>query len=133
MDMPEVPNLNYVGMLQEKCSRSKISLPNYCDLETEKSNLFKCSCQLGELHTEGVGYSKKAAKQIAAKHMLSKTESTNILILEEKQEVISNSVSKLNEYAVKNKLDSPLFAEKSEEDGLFVFTCETIKSTREYK
>ncbi|KAG8262033.1 hypothetical protein J6590_061764 [Homalodisca vitripennis] len=123
MEIPEITNQNYVGMLQEKCCKSKISLPNYCDLETDRSNLFKCSCQLGELHTEGVGYSKKAAKQNAAQRMLSKMESTNTSIIGEKQEVVINSVSRLGEYATKNKLDNPLYAEKSEEDGLFVFTC----------
>uniref|UniRef100_A0A1B6LTP8 DRBM domain-containing protein n=1 Tax=Graphocephala atropunctata TaxID=36148 RepID=A0A1B6LTP8_9HEMI len=128
METPEPVDTNYVGRLQEKCTKNKTRSPEYCDDNPESfsGKFFKCHCQLGNLKTEGIGYNKKDAKQISAKHMLAKTEENNFFFsAEETKERLCdlNVISKLNEYATKEKIELPLYAEKPQKDGSFVFSC----------
>ncbi|KAL1492228.1 hypothetical protein ABEB36_012710 [Hypothenemus hampei] len=76
------PKLNYVGLLNERCSMNKLMYPIYSDgsMYYEKScyQQFSVECTFLEHTTEGVGYSKKEAKQDAARKMLAILKTKNI-------------------------------------------------------
>lgn len=117
--------MNFVGVLQEKCVKAKLSLPKYTEHDVLPDKTFKCICALEKWTTEGIGFSKKTAKQNAAKSMLSHVECEHILesTSSEKIKSIENAISKLYTYCTKEKQEKPLFSEKPDENGLTVVEC----------
>ena len=76
VDQHNVNTINYVGILNEYAQKHKIKLPLYEDIMINDMKLhqqhresFKCTCKYLDHIIEGVGATKKDAKQNAAKQM----------------------------------------------------------------
>lgn len=113
---------NFVGLLQEMCQKNNKEAPTYVDKEeTDVRNpVKKCECKLHSWITEGVGNSKKQARQNAAELMLASAKHDSWFTTPDRG---TSSVSvglKINVFADKNGKEKPLYAEKEKEGGLFV-------------
>lgn len=64
------PLINYIGKLNEFCASNKLAQPLYTDGDTNYNQQFNIVCILQNFKEEGLGLTKKEAKQDAAKKML---------------------------------------------------------------
>lgn len=64
------PLINYVGKLNEFCAGKKLAQPLYTDGDAIYNNQFNIACIFQNFKEEGVGVTKKEAKQDAARKML---------------------------------------------------------------
>lgn len=69
--------LNFVGCLQELCIKKHLPPPTYvtenCSGPTNNPR-FSMFCEVGQIRENGIGGSKKIAKQMAAEKVLSQLE-----------------------------------------------------------
>lgn len=112
---------NFVGMLQEMCQKYNKEAPTYIDEETDLPNsVKKCVCKLHSWTTEGVGNSKKQARQKAAELMLANAKHDNQFTTPDRVTTSINVGIKINLFADKNGKEKPLYSEKEKEDDLFI-------------
>lgn len=117
---------NFVGLLQEKCIKSRLAPAKYIEHGNNDGNMFTCLCLFDKWTIEGTGSNKKSAKQNAAKLMLAKLENEKVFesITNSPQTSCNkNAVSMLYEYSKKENQSDPLFSDKPEENDLYVVEC----------